>query len=64
MTLTWSGASGSRVDVYRDGDFRKTTENDRYYVNSRDTRRSVTYTYKVCERGTSRCSNSASVSFR
>ena len=25
MTLTWSGASGSRVDVYRDGALRKTT---------------------------------------
>ena len=62
MTLTWSGANGSRVDVYRNGVLGITTANDRYYVNAL-TGRARSYTYKVCEQGTSSCSNAATVSF-
>jgi len=61
MVLTWSGANGSRVDVYRDGSLRITTENDGKYTNLRSFRGRATYVYKLCERGTSRCSNQVTV---
>jgi hypothetical protein len=64
MTLRWSGAAGSRIDVYRNGEFRTTTENDKKYTNTRDFRGAAKYVYRVCERGSSRCSNEATVSFR
>jgi hypothetical protein len=64
MTLVWSGANGSRVDVYRNGELKKTTENDRHYTNARRKQGNATYVYKVCERGTSKCSNEATVRFR
>jgi hypothetical protein len=63
MTLTWTGASGSKVDVYRNGAMHTTTQNDRKYTNVRTARGSATYTYKLCERGTSRCSNTATATF-
>lgn len=64
MTVTWTGAIGSRVDVYRDGVLGITTENDRYYVNALSGRKSRSYSYKVCEQGTARCSNVATVTLR
>jgi hypothetical protein len=64
MTLTWSGASGSSVDVYRDGALRKSTENDGYYVNSRKRNHSASYVYKVCQRQTSICSNEVTVALQ
>ncbi len=36
MTLKWTGATGSTVDVYRDGTFIKNTANTGKYVNSRN----------------------------
>jgi hypothetical protein len=67
LTLTWSGASGRRVDVYRNGSFLKTTENDSRYTNLRYfTGRATasTYVYKVCERGKTRCSNEVKLTVR
>ena len=55
------------VDVYRDGARIKTTENDRRYVNLRwfkGAPKAATYAFKVCEAGTSRCSNEVSVTVR
>jgi hypothetical protein len=56
MTLTWSGAKGSSVDVYRDGAMKTNTRNDGRYVNSRRRRGAATYAYKVCETRRSTCS--------
>lgn len=64
MRLTWSGAEGSKVDVYRNGALRKTTENDGRYTNVRNHRESATYVYKLCERGSSRCSNEVRLTVR
>jgi hypothetical protein len=71
MRLTWSGARGSSIDVYRNGELRKllvaNARNDGKYTNVRRFPRSTapaTYVYKVCEKGTSNCSNEASVSFK
>jgi hypothetical protein len=64
MRLTWSGASGSTVDLYRNGARVRSTENDRKYINTLRYRGAATYAYKVCEKGTSRCSNEVKVALR
>jgi hypothetical protein len=64
MSLDWTGAKGSWVDVYRVGARTVKTENDGHYVNSRRWSDPITYTYKVCQSGTSVCSKSVSVSFK
>jgi hypothetical protein len=61
--LQWSGASGSNVDIYRDGEVITTTENDGLYSDNINNRGGGSYTYKVCEEGTSTCSNEATVTF-
>lgn len=63
MRLTWSGTNGAYVDVYRDGGAAYPTANDGHYTNSLPSRGAVTYRYKICQRGTSVCSNEASVTF-
>jgi PKD repeat protein len=63
MTLTWTGARGLTVDVYRNGVYRKNTPNDGKVADSKFFTGPATYIYKVCEAGTYICSNPASVSF-
>jgi hypothetical protein len=64
MTLTWSGAVGGTVRVYRNGVLVKNTENDGRYVNRLRHRRATTYVYRLCENRGSRCSNQQSVRVR
>jgi hypothetical protein len=64
MKLTWSGANGATVDVYRNSSQKKNTENDRRYVNALPARRAATYVYKVCEKNSNTCSKSVSVSVK
>lgn len=61
--LTWSGATSTDVDVYRDGAVITTTANDGFYTDNIDNRGGGTYVYKVCEAGTTVCSNDATVTF-
>jgi PKD repeat protein len=61
--LEWSGATSTGVDVYRDGAVIATTENDGFYTDNIDQRGSGSYTYQVCEKETSTCSNEATVDF-
>jgi subtilisin len=61
--LTWSGATSTNVDVYRDGALITTTANDGAYRDNIDQRGGGSYTYQVCEAGTSTCSNEATVDF-
>jgi len=63
MTLDWTGAVGASVDVFRNGVLITTTANDGHYTNSRTFTGSATYTYKVCQVGSSVCSNEATVEF-
>jgi hypothetical protein len=57
--LRWSGAAGARMDIYRNGVTRRITPNDGF---ARDyPQRARSYTYKMCEAGKSRCSNSVTV---
>ena len=60
-TLTWSGASGSNVDVYRNGAKVATTTNDGAYADTIGTGGHGTYLYKVCAAGTSICSSNSPV---
>jgi subtilisin family serine protease len=61
--LEWSGATSTNVDVYRDGTLLTTTANDGFYTDNIDRVGGGSYTYKVCEEGTTTCSNEATVSF-
>jgi hypothetical protein len=61
--LSWSGATGASVDVYRNGALRTTTANDGAYSENLGRKPQGTFTYKLCAAGTTTCSNEASVSF-
>ncbi len=61
--LTWSGATSANVDVYRNGVVITTTANDGFHTDNINIRGGGSYTYKVCEAGTSTCSNEATVIF-
>ena len=58
--LSWSGANGNNVDIFRDGNLIETAANNGFYVDNIGARGGRTYIYKVCEEGTSTCSNEAS----
>jgi hypothetical protein len=61
VDLAWANAAGTNVDVYRNGALLTSTANDGAY---RDTRGRGTWTYKVCQAGSSSvCSLERSVSF-
>ncbi|HEV8683150.1 MAG TPA: IPT/TIG domain-containing protein [Actinomycetota bacterium] len=60
--LSWSGPSGASFDLYRSGTKIATVQTTAYTDNI-NTRGSATYTYRVCEVGSTTCSNDATVSF-
>ena len=61
--LSWSGANGTQVDVYRDGAYITRTANDGFHTDNIDQRGGGSYTYKVCEAGTSTCSSEQTFAF-
>ncbi len=61
--LTWSGATGTQVDVFRDGVLIATTENDGAYTDNIGAVGGGSYVYKVCETDGSACSNESTVIF-
>lgn len=61
--LTWSGASGANVGIYRNNNLVATTNNDGAYTDNIGTKGAATYTYQVCEAGTSTCSNTDTIVF-
>ncbi|OAB56476.1 hypothetical protein AY599_22200 [Leptolyngbya valderiana BDU 20041] len=61
--LSWDGATGGSVDVYRDGAFLTTTGNDGAYTDVTDFRGGGTLSYQVCEAGTSTCSGTITLVF-
>ena len=64
VDLSWSGATTTSVDIYRDGQLITTTANDGAYTDSMNSKaRGVTYSYQVCEESSSNCTNTADVSF-
>jgi CubicO group peptidase (beta-lactamase class C family) len=63
MNLRWAGASSARIDIYRNGAFISNTPNDGRQTVSRKFTRRATYVMKVCEAGTSVCSNEVTLVF-
>lgn len=63
VDLRWSGASTASVDLHRNGTLFRTTENDGQFTNNLSGTGSRTYTYKVCESGSTRCSPDVAVTF-
>jgi subtilisin family serine protease len=68
--LDWSGATSTDVDIYRRdgvddvyGVIIVTTSNDGAYTDKISNNGGESYFYKVCEAGTSNCSNEATVTF-
>ncbi|HWC12905.1 MAG TPA: S8 family serine peptidase, partial [Acidimicrobiales bacterium] len=61
--LSWSGTTASDVDVYRNGAKITTTANDGAYTDDINNKGGGSYTYKLCEAGTSTCSNETTVTF-
>lgn len=59
--LTWSGNSGN-VDIYRDGS-KIATVSGTSYTDQTSNKGGGSLTYKVCETGTSKCSNEIRVNF-
>ena len=63
VDLSWTGATSSNVDIYRNGVLIVTTLNDRFYTDSPGGHGHATYTYKVCNAGSQTCSNQVTVTF-
>jgi hypothetical protein len=61
--LTWSGATATSVDVYRDGAKIATTANSGAYTDGPLGVGGGSATYQVCEAGTSTCSNQVTVTW-
>jgi len=66
VDLTWSGTAGSNVDIYRIGAPTSpliTTADNGSYTDSTGEKGGRTYTYQVCEAGTSTCSDLVTIIF-
>ncbi|WP_185968032.1 PKD domain-containing protein [Thalassotalea sp. PS06] len=61
VNLSWTNATGSNVDIYRNGEFLWTTTNDGSYKDVSNGMNSGTYTYQVCEQNSSVCSSEQSI---
>src|SRR5687768_3228930 len=62
VDLSWSGATGATVDIQRNGAVVATTPNDGAHTDVLG-KVSGTFTYRVCNTGTTTCSTTATVSF-
>jgi Zn-dependent metalloprotease len=64
VDLTWSGANSADVDVYRDGGMIITIPNSDSYTDNINSRGGGSYTYYLCEAGTtSTCSNEVTITY-
>ena len=63
VDLTWSGATGPNVDIYRNNALLVNTGNDGRYTDTINGNGHGTFTYRVCQTGTQTCSNDAAVTF-
>ena len=61
--LSWSSATSTNVDIYRDGNLVDTTANDGAYTDGPLGKGGGSATYRVCEAGTSTCSNVVNVNW-
>ncbi len=63
VDLTWSGATASNVDIFRDGSLIATTANDGSYTDALNVKGGGAYVYKICNAGTTECSAELNVIF-
>ncbi len=63
VDLSWSGATGTQVNVFRDGALIATTDNDGAYTDNIGAVGGGSYVYQVCETDGSVCSNQSTVTF-
>jgi subtilisin len=61
--LAWTGATSTNVDIFRNTVRILTTSNDGVHTDNINTKGGGSYTYKVCEAGTTTCSNEVTVRF-
>jgi hypothetical protein len=61
--LSWSGATSTNVDIYRNGNLITTVSNNGFYTDNINNRGGGSYSYQVCEAGTSICSAVVNVNF-
>lgn len=61
--LTWWNATSTDVDVFLDGTKLVTTENDGAYTHDSGQKGGGSFTFKVCEAGTTTCSNEVTVTY-
>ena len=57
VDLTWTGATGTNVDVKRGGTPLATTGNDGFHTDNIGGKGAGSFTYQVCNAGTTVCSN-------
>jgi serine protease len=63
VDLTWSGATSTSVDIYRNDSIITTTANDGSHTDNTGLRGGGSLTYRVCEAGTSTCSGNVTVNY-
>jgi hypothetical protein len=63
VDLTWSGATSTNVDIFRDGTRIMLTANDGNETDAIRKKGGGSYTYVLCEAGSSTCSSHVRVSF-
>jgi hypothetical protein len=61
--LSWTGASSTNVDIFRNGGKVTTTANDGAYTDNIGAKGGGNYRYKICEAGTTTCSNEVTITF-
>jgi hypothetical protein len=61
--LSWSGATGTSVDIFRNTVKITTTANDGAHTDQLAKNTTGTFTYQVCNAGTTTCSNTANITF-
>ncbi|MFT4937943.1 MAG: subtilisin family serine protease [Paraglaciecola sp.] len=63
VDLTWSGATSTNVDVYRDGALIATTANDEAATDALNVKGGGVYSYQICEEASSTCTSTVQVVF-
>jgi hypothetical protein len=61
--LTWSGATSTNVDIFRNNSLVATVGNSGAYTDNINNRGGGSYTYRVCEAGTNTCSDEVTITF-
>jgi hypothetical protein len=63
VDLVWGGASGADVIIERDGRIVATVQNTGAFTDPIGAKGGGTYSYRVCESGSSACSDAVMVAF-